>query len=36
MKRDNIQRRIIKDRIQLGAIYLMGLIVVALQLRSLL
>lgn len=36
MKRDNIQRRIIKDRIPLAAIYLMGLIVVALQLRSLL
>ena len=36
MKRDYIQRRIIKDRIQLAAIYLMGLIVVALQLRSLL
>ena len=36
MKRDNIQRRIIKDRIRLAEIYLMGLIVVALQLRSLL
>lgn len=36
MKSNNAKRRMIKNRLQLLAIYLMGLTVVALQLRSIL